>query len=105
MCSSRAPTQQALRKSTFRPRAGDLCDSTLTYVRVVRCLLFVIVMRVCSDNCGKVCLSLLGTWGGSGVAEKWNEKTSTFLQVAVSLQSLVFVPEPYYNEPGMAFCV
>jgi len=48
-------------------------------------------------NCGKVCLSLLGTWQGDN---PWNPKTSTFLQVAVSLQSLVFVPSPYYNEPG-----
>lgn len=48
---------------------------------------------------GKVCLSLLGTWGGGGEAEKWND-TSTFLQVLVSIQSLILVPDPYYNEPG-----
>jgi baculoviral IAP repeat-containing protein 6 len=47
-------------------------------------------------NCGKVCLSLLGTWSGDNV---WN-KNSSLLQLAVSLQSLVFVPEPYFNEPG-----
>jgi len=50
-------------------------------------------------NCGKVCLSLLGTWEG-GVNEKWNEKTSTLLQVFDSIQSLIFVEEPYFNEPG-----
>jgi len=50
-------------------------------------------------NCGKVCLSLLGTWRGAA-GESWNPKTSTFLQVAVSIQSLIFVPEPYFNEPG-----
>jgi len=50
-------------------------------------------------NTGKVCLSLLGTWSGSK-GESWNPKTSTFLQVAVSIQSLIFVPEPYFNEPG-----
>jgi len=50
-------------------------------------------------NCGKVCLSLLGTWEG-GTNEKWNEKTSTLLQVLVSIQSLIFVTEPYFNEPG-----
>jgi len=33
-------------------------------------------------NCGKVCLSLLGTWRG-GPNEKWNEKTSTLLQVII----------------------
>ena len=50
-------------------------------------------------NCGKVCLSLLGTWSGAG-GETWNEKTSTFLQVLVSIQSLILVENPYYNEPG-----
>eukprot|EP00808_Paulinella_micropora_P022014 g71876.t1 len=50
-------------------------------------------------NCGKVCLSLLGTWSGSP-EEQWNPKVSTFLQVCISLQSLVFIEEPYYNEPG-----
>lgn len=50
-------------------------------------------------NCGKVCLSLLGTWNGDQ-SESWNAQTSTLLQLAVSLQSLIFVPEPYFNEPG-----
>jgi len=50
-------------------------------------------------NCGKVCLSLLGTWGGAK-GEGWSATASTFLQVAVSLQSLVMVPKPYFNEPG-----
>jgi baculoviral IAP repeat-containing protein 6 len=47
---------------------------------------------------GKVCLSLLGTWSGE-YGEKWN-KSSTFLQVLVSIQSLIFVEQPYFNEPG-----
>merc|ERR1712051_191080 len=51
-------------------------------------------------NCGKVCLSLLGTWSGNSQGEQWNSKLSSFLQVAISIQSLIFVPEPYYNEPG-----
>lgn len=51
-------------------------------------------------NCGKVCLSLLGTWDAYSQAEKWNAEVSTFLQVAISIQSLIFVPEPYYNEPS-----
>ena len=45
---------------------------------------------------GKVCLSLLGTWSGPG----WNPAQSTLLQVLLSIQSLIFVPEPYFNEPG-----
>lgn len=48
---------------------------------------------------GKVCLSLLGTWSGSG-GENWNPKTSTFLQVMVSIQSLILIENPYFNEPG-----
>ena len=48
---------------------------------------------------GKVCLSLLGTWKGQD-GENWNPKTSTFLQVIISIQSLIFVEQPYFNEPG-----
>jgi ubiquitin-protein ligase len=48
---------------------------------------------------GKVCLSLLNTWSGRD-EEKWNNKTSTFLQVMISIQSLILVDEPYFNEPG-----
>lgn len=44
---------------------------------------------------GKVCLSLLGTWRGPG----WHPKC-TLLQVLISIQSLIFVDKPYFNEPG-----
>jgi Ubiquitin-conjugating enzyme len=47
-------------------------------------------------QCGKVCLSLLGTWQGPG----WESGQSTLLQVLVSIQGLILVPDPYYNEPG-----
>jgi hypothetical protein len=47
----------------------------------------------------QVCLSLLGTWQGQR-EEMWCEKTSTFLQVMVSIQSLILVPDPFFNEPG-----
>jgi len=50
-------------------------------------------------DCGKVCLSLLGTWSGES-GESWSKETSTFLQVLISIQSLILVPQPYYNEPG-----
>lgn len=46
-------------------------------------------------NNGKVCLSLLGTWSGPS----WNS-SSTILQVLVSIQSLILVSDPYFNEPG-----
>ena len=45
---------------------------------------------------GKVCLSLLGTWSGPA----WQPGESTLLQVLVSIQSLILVPDPYFNEPG-----
>jgi baculoviral IAP repeat-containing protein 6 len=45
---------------------------------------------------GKVCLSLLGTWQGPG----WDSKHSTILQVLLSIQSLILVEQPYFNEPG-----
>ena len=54
---------------------------------------------------GKVCLSLLGTWHGEG----WTVPTagqplsgSTILQVLVSIQSIIMVSKPYFNEPGYA---
>ncbi|XP_062188925.1 putative ubiquitin-conjugating enzyme E2 38 [Phragmites australis] len=50
-------------------------------------------------NCGKVCLSLLGTWRGKG-CEKWNPTQSTMLQVLVSIQALILNEKPYFNEPG-----
>ncbi|ETW01649.1 hypothetical protein H310_06275 [Aphanomyces invadans] len=48
-------------------------------------------------DCGKVCLSLLGTWSG----DPWNVVTSTILQVLVSIQGAILGAElPYFNEPG-----
>ncbi|CAG0888382.1 unnamed protein product [Cyprideis torosa] len=48
---------------------------------------------------GKVCLSILNTWHGRP-EERWNPQTSSLLQVLVSIQSLILVPDPYFNEPG-----
>ncbi|GAX26089.1 baculoviral IAP repeat-containing protein 6 [Fistulifera solaris] len=47
-------------------------------------------------NCGKVCLSLLGTWSGPG----WEPNKSTLLQILISIQAMVLVKDPYFNEPG-----
>jgi len=47
---------------------------------------------------GKVCVSLLGTWSGRGT-EIWTS-SSTLLQVIVSIQGLILVSEPYFNEAG-----
>ena len=48
---------------------------------------------------GKVCLSLLGTWSGQA-GENWNPQSSNLLQVLISIQGLVLVDDPFYNEPG-----
>ena len=48
---------------------------------------------------GKVCLSLLGTWDAGTKSEAWST-SSTVLQLLVSLQGLVLVREPYFNEAG-----
>jgi ubiquitin-protein ligase len=50
-------------------------------------------------DCGKVCLSLLGTWAGSE-SELWNKNISNIFQILISIQSLILTPDPYYNEPG-----
>ncbi|KAG2307781.1 hypothetical protein Bca52824_027529 [Brassica carinata] len=50
-------------------------------------------------NCGKVCLSLLGTWTGNS-REKWLPKESTMLQLLVSIQELILNQKPYFNKPG-----
>ncbi|ULT82976.1 hypothetical protein L5515_018160 [Caenorhabditis briggsae] len=49
-------------------------------------------------NDGKICLSILGTWEGRP-EEKWNPYCS-LMQVLVSIQGLIFVKDPYFNEPG-----
>ncbi|KAL8087793.1 hypothetical protein AgCh_037803 [Apium graveolens] len=52
-------------------------------------------------NNGYVCLSLLNTWNGSQ-KEMWIPKSSTMLQVLVSIQGLILNAKPYFNEPGHA---
>ena len=47
-------------------------------------------------NCGKVCLSLLGTWQGPG----WDPQRSTLLEVLMAIQGQILVPDPFFNEPG-----
>lgn len=52
-------------------------------------------------NCGKVCLSILGTWhGGGDSASKWNASHSTIQQVLVSIQGLILIEKPFFNEPA-----
>ncbi|CAL4183407.1 unnamed protein product, partial [Meganyctiphanes norvegica] len=47
---------------------------------------------------GYVCVSLLGTWSGKGT-EVWTSQ-SNLLQVIISIQGLILVSEPYFNEAG-----
>ena len=49
---------------------------------------------------GKVCLSLLGTWTSGDATERWSPKRSSVLQVLLSIQALILVDHPYFNEPG-----
>ncbi|CAN6343022.1 unnamed protein product [Urochloa humidicola] len=48
---------------------------------------------------GTVCLSLLNTFGGKD-SELWSPESSSLLQVLISIQGLVLVAQPYYNEAG-----
>lgn len=48
---------------------------------------------------GKVCLSLLNTWGGDSY-QKWIPEKSSLLQVLLSIQSLVMHEDVYFNEPA-----
>ncbi|KAL4308092.1 hypothetical protein GQ457_01G000340 [Hibiscus cannabinus] len=50
-------------------------------------------------SCGRVCLSLLGTWHGRDT-EMWIPGKSTMLQVLVSIQALILNAKPFFNEPG-----
>jgi ubiquitin-protein ligase len=49
--------------------------------------------------CGKVCLSLLGTWRGNAT-ENWDPNMSTLLQTLLSIQAIIMSDDVYYNEPG-----
>lgn len=49
---------------------------------------------------GKVCLSILGTWGGDRGGEIWNPKISTLGQIYKSIQCQILIEQPFFNEPG-----
>ena len=48
---------------------------------------------------GNICLSLLNTWDAKNETEAWSAK-SNILQLLLSIQGLVLVSEPYFNEAG-----
>ena len=53
-------------------------------------------------NCGKVCLSILGTYIGPtpDPSELWLPQESTLYQVVMSILGQILIEEPYFNEPG-----
>jgi ubiquitin-protein ligase len=48
---------------------------------------------------GYVCSSILNTWRGLA-SESWTPELSTIFQIFMSIQSQIFVEQPYFNEPG-----
>jgi len=47
---------------------------------------------------GKVCISLLGTTLSDDESQRWNPGHSSIAQVLLSIQTQLFVEEPYFNE-------
>lgn len=47
-------------------------------------------------TCGKVCLSLLGTWSG----EQWNPSLNNMVHVVLALSVMIFTDQPVQNEPA-----
>jgi baculoviral IAP repeat-containing protein 6 len=47
-------------------------------------------------NCGKVCLSLLGTWSG----EQWNPILNNMVHVVLAISVMIFTDQPVQNEPA-----
>ena len=46
-------------------------------------------------------MSILGTWhGGGDSTAKWNAAKSTIQQVLISIQGLIMIEKPYFNEPA-----
>ena len=50
---------------------------------------------------GKVCLSLIGTWHGGDPSSKWNPSSSSLYQILLSIQGMILVEDPYFNEPNV----
>lgn len=49
----------------------------------------------------QVCLSLLGTWHGGDEASKWSPTSSSLYQILLSIQGMILVEDPYFNEPSV----
>ena len=49
----------------------------------------------------QVCLSLLGTWHGTNETQKWHPDTANLWRVLVSIQGMILIGDPYFNEPNV----
>jgi len=47
-----------------------------------------------------VCLSLLGTWHGTDESQKWHPDSANLWRVLVSIQGMILIGDPYFNEPN-----
>ena len=52
----------------------------------------------------QVCLSLLGTWHGTDETQKWHPDTANLWRVLVSIQGMILIGDPYFNEPNVRSC-
>ena len=52
----------------------------------------------------QVCLSLLGTWHGTDETQKWHPDTANLWRVLVSIQGMILIGDPYFNEPNVRAC-
>ena len=55
----------------------------------------------CDFVCVQVCLSLLGTWHGTDASQKWDPNQSSLFQILLSIQGMIFISDPYFNEPNV----
>lgn len=63
-----------------------------------------IYCNVCKSKCVlymQVCLSLLGTWHGTDASQKWDPQNSSLFQILLSIQGMILISDPYFNEPNV----
>ena len=59
------------------------------------------VSAVGVSQCMQVCLSLLGTWHGTDASQKWDPQNSSLFQILLSIQGMILISDPYFNEPNV----
>ena len=48
-----------------------------------------------------MCLSLLGTWNVTDSSQKWDPQNSSLFQILLSIQGMILISDPYFNEPNV----